>query len=58
MENKVASNNQQVNELAQTLKQHAPSHPALNRMKAKLVGTGGIQAISGYDRMHHRHNRA
>lgn len=46
-------------ELNQTLKKVIPQHPALNRMRAKLVETSGVEAvITSYDRMHHRHNRS
>lgn len=44
--------------LAPTLQQHTPAHPALSRLRAKLVETSGVQVISAYDRMHHRHSRS
>ncbi len=61
MENKnlaTTTGNNNAAQLAQTLKQHTPSHPALNRMRSKVMETSGVQAISAYDRMHHRHNRS
>jgi hypothetical protein len=45
-------------DLLPTLRQYAPEHPALSRMRAKLMQNSGVQAISAYDRMHHRHNRS
>ena len=45
-------------ELMPTLRQYAPEHPALSRMRAKLMESSGVQVISAYDRMHHRHNRS
>lgn len=45
-------------ELLPTLRQYAPEHPALSRMRAKMMQTAGVQAITAYDRMHHRHNRS
>lgn len=45
-------------ELLPKLQQHAPNHPALSRMRDKLMQNSGVQAITAYDRMHHRHNRS
>lgn len=45
-------------ERSETLKNHVPAHPILNRMRSKLMETNGLQVISSYDRMHHRHNRS
>jgi hypothetical protein len=45
-------------ELMPSLRQYAPEHPALSRMRAKLMQSAGTQVISAYDRMHHRHNRS
>lgn len=45
-------------ERTETLKSHVPVHPILNRMRSKLMETNGLQVISSYDRMHHRHNRS
>ena len=45
-------------ELVPTLQQYAPEHPALSRMRAKLMESSGVQVITAYDRMHHRHNRS
>lgn len=45
-------------DLLPTLRQFAPEHPALSRMRAKVMQASGVQAISAYDRMHHRHNRS
>lgn len=46
-------------ELVQLLKNIKPKHPALNRVRAKLVASETIEtAITSYDRMHHRHNRS
>jgi len=45
-------------ELLPKFQQHAPAHPALSRMKEKLMQTSGVQSITAYDRMHHRHNRS
>jgi hypothetical protein len=45
-------------ELMPSLRQYAPEHPALSRMRAKLMQSSGTQVISAYDRMYHRHNRS
>ena len=46
-------------EFSQILKTLKPKHPALNRVRAKLVASEKIEtAITSYDRMHHRHNRS
>jgi hypothetical protein len=45
-------------DLAQVLKSFPPKHPALNRLHGKLISLAGVKAITGYDRMHHRHNRS
>jgi hypothetical protein len=45
-------------EIITTLRQYTPQHPALNRMRAKIMQNSGVQAISAYDRMHHRHSRS
>lgn len=45
-------------ERTETLKSHIPVHPILNRMRSKLMENNGLQVISSYDRMHHRHNRS
>lgn len=45
--------------IGQLLKASAPRHPALNRVHAKLVASDETEeAISRYDRMHHRHSRS
>ena len=61
MENSVASTGSSPltpQDLLPTLRQYAPEHPALSRMRAKAMQAAGVQAISAYDRMHHRHNRS
>ncbi|MBW4598527.1 MAG: hypothetical protein KME29_02680 [Calothrix sp. FI2-JRJ7] len=46
-------------EMSQILKSLSLKHPALNRVRAKLVASDKIEtAITSYDRMHHRHNRS
>ena len=46
-------------DLIQTLKAAPTSHPALNRLRAKLIVNGETEvAITRYDRMYHRHNRS
>lgn len=45
-------------EILPKLKDHTSGHPALSRMRAKMMQTSGVQAITAYDRMHHRHNRS
>jgi len=45
-------------ELLSKLKQLAPQHPALGRMRSKAMQVSGDQAITDYSRMHHRHNRS
>lgn len=47
--------------LAHLLINNNISHPALNRVQARLVSSAelGIETrITSYDRMHHRHNRS
>lgn len=44
--------------LLSKVKQHVPEHPALSRMRAKMMQSSGVQVISAYDRMHHRHSRS
>ena len=59
MENSVASPAAlSPQDLLPTLRQYAPEHPALSRMRPKVMQNSGVQAISAYDRMHHRHNRS
>ncbi len=48
----------QSSELLSKIKQHTPEHPALNRMRSKVFQSQGVQQITAYDRMHHRHNRS
>ncbi|MFB9843902.1 YhhA family cyclophane-containing RiPP [Mucilaginibacter ginsenosidivorans] len=45
-------------ELLPKLQQNTSEHPALSRMRAKMMQASGVQAITAYDRMHHRHNRS
>ena len=47
-------------QLHQMLKESSPlSHPALNRVQAKVLASSDTEAvISSYDRMHHRHSRS
>jgi hypothetical protein len=46
-------------QLYQMLKTSPLSHPALNRVQAKIVATAETESvISSYDRMHHRHSRS
>lgn len=46
-------------ELAQSLRTLNVSHPVLNRIRARLIGSKGLEAaITSFDRMHHRHNRS
>jgi hypothetical protein len=47
-----------VADIVRTLKAAQPEHPALRRLRAKLVAGETQVAISRYDRMHHRHNRS
>ncbi len=58
--NPVAAASQQPSnqELMPKLRQITPGHPALSRMRAKMMQSSGVQAITAYDRMHHRHNRS
>ena len=47
--------------LAHLLINNNVSHPALNRIQARLASSAelGIETrITSYDRMHHRHNRS
>lgn len=45
--------------ISQTLKAAPVNHPALRRLRTKLVSKGETEiAITSYDRMHHRHNRS
>ena len=57
-----STNNQQPvsqEQLYQMLKTSPLSHPALNRVHAKIVATAETESvISSYDRMHHRHSRS
>lgn len=45
-------------EVAHLLKSITPTHPVLNRIHGHLKAASGVNIISGYDRMHHRHNRS
>ena len=46
-------------ELAQSLRTLNLSHPVLNRVRARLLASEGLEAaITSYDRMHHRHSRS
>lgn len=47
-------------QIHQMVKESAPlSHPALNRVQAKVLASADTEAvISSYDRMHHRHSRS
>lgn len=61
MENsfKSMANSVQANqELLNKVKQHIPEHPALNRMRSKIMQNSESQSITDYSRMHHRHNRS
>lgn len=60
MQNQLSTTPQQPTnqELMPKLKQISPEHPALSRMRAKMMQSSGVQAITAYDRMHHRHNRS
>ncbi|WP_016869186.1 MULTISPECIES: YhhA family cyclophane-containing RiPP [Fischerella] len=52
-------NNATSSEFSQIIKSLNPKHPALNRVRAKLLAVEKIEtAITSYDRMHHRHNRS
>lgn len=45
--------------MIQTLKKVSTNHPALNRLRAKVVSESALESvITSYDRMHHRHNRS
>jgi hypothetical protein len=45
-------------QLVQVWTNVAPQHPALSRVHEKLNKSSGVEeAITSYDRMHHRHNR-
>jgi hypothetical protein len=46
-------------ELVHLLRKFNPKHPALNRVRARLLSSEGTEAaITSYDRMHHRHSRS
>lgn len=52
-------NNATSSEFSQIIKSLSPKHPALNRVRAKLLAVEKIETvITSYDRMHHRHNRS
>ena len=49
---------QQNQDLFTKIKQKAPAHPALSRMREKMMQQSESQSITDYSRMHHRHNRS
>jgi len=43
--------------LVDELREHRPEHPALARLRQRMVNSEE-QQITSYNRMHHRHNRS
>jgi len=39
------------------LREESPAHPALRRLRERIVDADS-QQITSYDRMHHRHSRS
>ncbi|WP_124577838.1 YhhA family cyclophane-containing RiPP [Pedobacter sp. KBW06] len=56
--NNTASPVQKSQDLFTKIKQQASSHPALSRMREKVMQQSDAQSITDYSRMHHRHNRS
>jgi hypothetical protein len=44
-------------DLVDELREHRPDHPALARLRQRMVNSEE-QQITSYNRMHHRHNRS
>lgn len=48
-----------VERLEESLRTTVPRHPALNRLRGRMIASADVSAaITSYDRMHHRHNRS
>lgn len=46
-------------EIVETLRAEEPEHPAVARLARRLGEEGSAaEAITSYDRMHHRHSRS
>jgi hypothetical protein len=52
-------NTRTTEELREAIRKTEPQHPALDRLRARVVAAEETSTtITSYDRMHHRHSRS